>query len=151
VVPVLLVAHLLLRSGEGLRTIGLDRSGPGQDLAQGAVLAATVGGSGLVLYFVLHRAGINLTVVADGLPPAWWRLPVLVLSAAQNALLEETLVTGYLLLRLRQLNWSANRALLLSACLRGSYHLYQCGTGRDRCRPGATLGHDRRRPAPRSD
>ena len=51
--------------------------------------------------------------------------PVLVLSAIQNALLEEVLVVGYLLHRLRQLGWSDNRALALSAGLRGSYHLYQ--------------------------
>jgi membrane protease YdiL (CAAX protease family) len=50
---------------------------------------------------------------------------VLVLSAAQNAILEEVLVAGYLLHRLRQLGWSDNRALLVSALLRGSYHLYQ--------------------------
>ena len=49
----------------------------------------------------------------------------LVLSAAQNAVLEEVLVAGYLLHRLRQLGWSDNRALLVSALLRGSYHLYQ--------------------------
>jgi membrane protease YdiL (CAAX protease family) len=55
----------------------------------------------------------------------WWRIPVLVLSALQNATLEEVLVAGYLLHRLRQLGWSDNRALVLSAVLRGSYHLYQ--------------------------
>jgi membrane protease YdiL (CAAX protease family) len=55
----------------------------------------------------------------------WWRIPVLLLSAAQNATLEEVLVAGYLLHRLRQLGWSDNRALAVSAVLRGSYHLYQ--------------------------
>jgi membrane protease YdiL (CAAX protease family) len=35
------------------------------------------------------------------------------------------LVAGYLLHRLRQLGWSDNRALALSAVIRGSYHLYQ--------------------------
>jgi membrane protease YdiL (CAAX protease family) len=43
----------------------------------------------------------------------------------QNAVLEEVLVAGYLLLRLRQLGWGDGRALALSALLRGSYHLYQ--------------------------
>jgi membrane protease YdiL (CAAX protease family) len=50
---------------------------------------------------------------------------VLVLSALQNAVLEEVLVAGYLLHRLRQLGWGDGRALVLSAVLRGSYHLYQ--------------------------
>ncbi len=125
VVPVLLVAHLLLRSGEGLRGIGLDLRRPGADLLRGAALAAVVGGSGLALYLLAHAAGANLTVVAEALPAVWWRVPVLVLSALQNAALEETLVAGYLLHRLRGLGWSPGRALLLSAVLRGSYHLYQ--------------------------
>src|SRR5439155_14288240 len=59
------------------------------------------------------------------LPHVWWRIPVLLLSALQNATLEEVLVAGYLLHRLRQLGWSDNKALLTSAALRGSYHLYQ--------------------------
>ena len=71
------------------------------------------------------NSGANLTVVAENLPEVWWRIPVLVLSAFQNGLLEEVLVAGYLLHRLRQLGWSDNRALAASAVLRGSYHLYQ--------------------------
>jgi membrane protease YdiL (CAAX protease family) len=32
---------------------------------------------------------------------------------------------GYLLTRLRQLGWSADRSVLAAALLRGCYHLYQ--------------------------
>jgi membrane protease YdiL (CAAX protease family) len=32
---------------------------------------------------------------------------------------------GYLLTRFRQLGWSENRSVLVSALLRGAYHLYQ--------------------------
>jgi membrane protease YdiL (CAAX protease family) len=124
-VPVLLAVHFLTRSGEGLRPLGLDRPRPGFDLSRGALLAAVVGGAGLVFYLVVHALGVNLTVVAEALPPVWWRDPVLVLSAAQNAVLEEVLVAGYLLHRLRRLGWSDGRALAVSAVLRGSYHLYQ--------------------------
>jgi membrane protease YdiL (CAAX protease family) len=84
-----------------------------------------VGGGGLGFYLLAHASGANLTVVAENLPHVWWRFPVLVLSAAQNGLLEEVLVAGYLLHRLRQLGWTDGRALTLSAVLRGSYHLYQ--------------------------
>lgn len=125
VVPVLLVGYLLLRSGESFRAIGLDRLRARTDLVRGAVLAALVGGVGLAFYLATHAAGVDLTVVAEDLPAVWWRIPVLLLSAVQNALLEETLVAGYLLHRLRQLRWSDNRALAVSAVLRGSYHLYQ--------------------------
>jgi membrane protease YdiL (CAAX protease family) len=125
IVPVFLVAHFLLRSGERMATIGVDATRRRSDLWLGALLAFVVGGSGLGLYLGAHALGANLTVVPENLPAQWWRIPVLALSALQNAALEEVLVAGFLLHRLRQLGWSDNRALLLSAGLRGSYHLYQ--------------------------
>jgi membrane protease YdiL (CAAX protease family) len=125
VVPVFLVAHFLMRSGERMATLGVDDAEPRRDLLRGGVLAAVVGGAGLGLYLAAHASGANLTVVAENLPTVWWRIPVLLLSALQNATLEEVLVAGFLLHRLRQLGWSDNRALALSAFVRGSYHLYQ--------------------------
>ena len=101
-VPVALALHLLVRSGEGARTIGFDLRRPATDLGRGVVLAAVVGGTGLAFYLAVQLTGLNLTVVAEDLPAVWWRIPVLVLSAAQNAVLEEVLVGGYLLHRLRQ-------------------------------------------------
>ncbi|MFE2157798.1 CPBP family intramembrane glutamic endopeptidase [Streptomyces lydicus] len=125
-VPVALVAHLLMceRAG-GLRAIGFDRRRPGFDLSRGAGLAAVIGGSGLLLYLGARAAGFNLTVVPEALPDVWWKIPVLVASAVQNAVLEEVIVVGYLLRRLDQLGWSSMAALAASAVLRGSYHLYQ--------------------------
>jgi membrane protease YdiL (CAAX protease family) len=125
IVPVFLAAHFLTRSGERLSSIGIDFTRKRMDLLRGATIAAIIGGSGLALYLGAHAAGVDLTVVPESLPVIWWRIPVLLLSALQNATLEEVLVAGYLLHRLRQLGWSDNRALALSALLRGSYHLYQ--------------------------
>ncbi|MGH3496051.1 MAG: CPBP family intramembrane glutamic endopeptidase [Nocardioidaceae bacterium] len=125
VVPVLLVAYLLRRSAESLRTVGLDGTQPVRDGARGAVIAAVIGGAGLGFYLLTYALGVDLTVVVENLPPVWWKFPVLVASAAQNALLEEVVVAGYLLHRLAQAGWSPRRALLLSAVVRGSYHLYQ--------------------------
>jgi len=124
-VPVLLVLYLLGRTGEGAMTLGLDRSQPGRDAIRGGLLAAAVGAAGLAFYLVTFAAGTNLTVQPESLPAVWWRVPVLLLSALQNGLLEEVLVAGYLLHRLRQLGWGDGRALAVSAVLRGSYHLYQ--------------------------
>ncbi|WP_246531152.1 CPBP family intramembrane glutamic endopeptidase [Streptomyces bathyalis] len=125
-VPVVLVAHLLTREGAGgLRSLGFDRSRPGFDLGRGAVLAAAIGGSGLGFYLGALQAGFNLTVVPESLPHVWWRIPVLILSAIQNSVLEEVIVVGYLLRRLGQLDFSPWAALAVSALLRGSYHLYQ--------------------------
>ncbi len=123
--PVLLVFYLLARSGEGPKSIGLDASQPGKDLAWGAGLAALIGGAGLGLYLIAFHAGVELNVVAENLPDVWWRFPVLVLSAAQNGILEEVIVVGYLLTRLDQLGVKPGTAIAISAVIRGSYHLYQ--------------------------
>jgi len=124
--PVLLVFYLLARSGERpTKTLGLDLSRPGWDLAWGAGLAAVIGGTGLGLYLIAYHAGVELNVVAENLPDVWWRFPVLVLSAAQNGILEEVIVVGYLLSRLQKLGVHPAAAIAISAVIRGSYHLYQ--------------------------
>jgi membrane protease YdiL (CAAX protease family) len=124
--PVLLAFYLLARNGERSSAIGVDRSQPRRDLLRGAALAALIGGSGLGLYLIAYNySGISLNIVAESLPDVWWRIPVLLLSALQNGLLEEVLVTGYLLTRLRKLGVRPARAVAISAVLRGSYHLYQ--------------------------
>lgn len=124
-VPVALVAHLLARGGESLRTLGFDRRDGVRDLARGAAVAACVGAAGLAFYLAAVAVGVNLTVDPAQLPGAWWRVPVLIAVAAQNAVLEEVIVLGYLTRRLEQLGWSFKRRTAASAVLRGSYHLYQ--------------------------
>ncbi|MDI3424196.1 CPBP family intramembrane glutamic endopeptidase [Streptomyces luteolus] len=124
-VPVALVAHLLVREGAGLRAIGFDLRRPLPDLGGGAVIAAGIGSTGIAFYLAARELGVNLTVVPEGLPDVWWKFPVLVLSAAQNSIVEEVIVVGYLLRRLDQLGWSPGASLAASSVLRGSYHLYQ--------------------------
>ncbi len=123
--PVALVIYLMARSGETPSDMGLDASQPARDAARGAVLAAVIGGAGLGLYLAAFNLGISLNVVPENLPAIWWRIPVLILNAAQNGILEEVLVVGYLLRRLDQLGWTPWCAIAFSAVLRGSYHLYQ--------------------------
>jgi membrane protease YdiL (CAAX protease family) len=123
--PVALVIYLMARSGESPSDIGLDGRHPGQDAARGAALAALIGGTGLGLYLTAYKLGVSLNVVPEDLPAIWWRIPVLILNAAQNGILEEVLVIGYLLRRLDQLSWRPWHAILFAAVLRGSYHLYQ--------------------------
>src|ERR1700678_4284782 len=127
--PVLLVFYLLARSGERPSSIGVDARQPGRDLARGAVLAAVIGGSGLLLYLIAYHIGVELNVVAESLPDIWWRIPVLLLSAFQNAALEEVVVLGYLVSRLERLGVRPSRAIAISAVIRGSYHLYQGAGG----------------------
>ena len=123
--PVALVFYLLAREGEGPSVLGLDTTRPASDIARGAVLAAVIGGTGLALYIAAFHLGISRNVVPETLPSVWWRYPVLVLDAAQNGILEEVLVLGYLLRRLDQLGWAPAKAIALAAVVRGSYHLYQ--------------------------
>lgn len=124
-VPALLALHLLSRTGDTLRSLGLDLRARRPDLLLGAGLASVIGGTGLLLYLGARAGGANLTVVPTTLPDVWWRIPVLLFSAFENAFLEEVVVVAYLLRRLDQLGWSPRRALAASALLRGSYHLYQ--------------------------
>ena len=124
-VPAALVVYLLHRSKESLHTIGVDHSQVLRDVGVAVALAVAVGGAGLALYVAAHAAGANLIVVPTTLGPHWWRVPVLLMSAVQNGIYEEVLVSGYLLHRLRQFGWHDNVSLVSSALLRGSYHLYQ--------------------------
>lgn len=120
-----LAVYLLWRSGIGPRTIGLGRPKARVDLPPGLGLAALIGLPGLALYLVAHQLGMSVTLIPASIHDHWWRVPVLILAAIANAGAEEIVVVGYLLTRLRQLDWSPNRALAASALLRGSYHLYQ--------------------------
>ncbi|MDT0527402.1 CPBP family intramembrane glutamic endopeptidase [Micromonospora sp. DSM 115977] len=124
--PVLLAVHLLARDpGDPARTLGLDARRPGQDLTRGAGLAALIGLPGLALFWAAAQLGVNATLVPAALPDLWWTVPVLILAAVQNSVLEEVIVVGYLTTRLRQLQWRVGAIVATSALLRGSYHLYQ--------------------------
>lgn len=118
-------AYLLYRAGMKLAAVGLDRTRPGRDAAWGAGLAALIGIPGLAFYLAAHAVGANLAVAPSTLDDTWWRPIALVLLAVGNAWAEEVLVVGYLITRLRHLGLSENASLLVSALLRGSYHLYQ--------------------------
>ena len=109
----------------GVRRLGLDLGRPGRDLGAGAVLAALIGLPGLALYAVGSQLGITATVIPAALNAYWWTVPVLVLHALKNGLIEEIVVVGYLMTRLRELSWPPGAVLGCSAVLRGSYHLYQ--------------------------
>jgi membrane protease YdiL (CAAX protease family) len=117
--------YLLIRAGFALRAVGLDGRRPGRDALGAAGLAALIGIPGLGLYLVARALGVSVTIAPSTLDDTWWRLPVLVASAAANAWAEEVVMVAYLLTRLRQLGWSENRALGAQALLRGCYHLYQ--------------------------
>jgi len=126
VVPALLAIHLLNRDPEGASArLGLDLRRRWFDLGTGTGLAALIGIPGLGLYAAARALDINTNVAAANLTGNWWTVPVLVLAAAANAVLEEVVVVGYLVSRLRDIGWPIAYVVLASALLRGSYHLYQ--------------------------
>ena len=126
-VAVGLAGYLLVRAGTSLREAwaGGDRWVRLSDAGWGALLALGVGSIGVVLYLASYALGINLAVSASGLTDTWWRIPVLVLAALQNSVVEEFIVLGFVQVRLRQLGFGDGAAIGLAALLRGSYHLYQ--------------------------
>jgi membrane protease YdiL (CAAX protease family) len=129
IVPALLAIHLMSRDPGGVRgLLGLTWPTPAYlpvDLAYGAGLAAVIGIPGLGLYLAARELGVNTIVAPANLPTVWWAVPVLILAAAQNAVLEEVVVVGYLVTRLREIGFQTWQAVATSAVLRGSYHLYQ--------------------------
>lgn len=124
--PVVLALFLLSGPGKSaVRAIGLDLAAPWRDLGIGVALSAVIGIPGIGVYLVGRELGVTATVVPSALNEYWWTIPILVLSALQNALLEEVVAVGYLMTRLNQLGWRTPGAIAASAALRGSYHLYQ--------------------------
>ena len=123
--PVWLVVYLVRRNGEGVSAIGLSWDRPREDILRGVALFIVVGLGGIAVYLGAVAAGVNRFVVPA--PPLghWWTVPVIFLNAAVAALLEETIVVGYLITRLRQLHWTPLAAVGASALLRACYHLYQ--------------------------
>jgi membrane protease YdiL (CAAX protease family) len=128
VVPALLALHLLNRTlgVRGARDVlGLNTQRWRFDVGTGAALTAVIGVPGLLLYLGARAVGLNANLAAATIADVWWSGPVLFLIAAGNAVLEETVVVGYLIVRLREIGLSTPVVVAASALLRGSYHLYQ--------------------------
>ncbi|AEG45562.1 CPBP family intramembrane glutamic endopeptidase [Isoptericola variabilis] len=125
-VPVALALFLLSGRGRGaLAALGVDRARPGRDVAWGVALAAAIGIPGLAFYALGRVLGITVSVQASALNEHWWTVPVLILAALKNGVLEEVIAVGYLYERTRELGWDRLRFVVASSLLRGTYHLYQ--------------------------
>ena len=128
-VPVALVLYLLWvyqrPHGGPLRSMGFDLRRPGFDLGVGSAVFVGIGIGGLVLYYVSRELGYNTSVSPANLTAAWWTVPMLLLLAVKNAVLEEVVMVGYLFTRWRQSGGGILAVLAGSALIRGAYHLYQ--------------------------
>lgn len=125
VVPLALL--LLIRTGQTPTVLGLGLPRWGLDIWPGLGLAATSFGAeipvALVLAPVLARNSTLVNRVSIGHVPAYYVIWGIAMSAI-TAIAEEVLVNGYLITRLGQLGWTPKSALILSLCLRTSYHVY---------------------------
>jgi membrane protease YdiL (CAAX protease family) len=123
-VPALLALYLLRLSGDRER-IGFDLSRPWRDVGWGFLIAAGIGIPGIGLYLAARAAGLNTIVQPANLAENWWTVPVLIGLAIMNGVLEEVIIVGFWFTRMRQVGWGVPAVLIVSALIRGSYHLYQ--------------------------
>ena len=124
--PVALVLYLLWEKKKSpFDLIGLNLNEPGRDIWRGTWIAALIGIPGLGLYLVSRQLGISAEVIPAAVGEYWWAIPMLLFVAVRASLIEEVIVIGYFFNRLSRLGFSIRSQILLSALLRGSYHLYQ--------------------------
>jgi len=124
--PVVLVCWLLWSSARPhLGSMGLAFDRPVRDVGWGAIIALGIGAGGIVVYLAGRALGLTVAVNPAGLDAHWWTVPVLLLAAARAGIQEEVIMVGYLFARLRQLGWGVWPIILVSATIRGAYHLYQ--------------------------
>lgn len=123
-IPALLALYLLSLTGERA-SIGFDLRRPRFDLTRGLGLAALIGIPGLGLYFAARALGLNTNVAPANLAENWWTVPVLIGFALMNGVLEEVVMIGFFFSRARLLGWAPWVIVVVSAVVRGAYHLYQ--------------------------
>lgn len=124
--PVVLVCFLLWSTSRPhLGRLGLDGRRPVRDILLGLGLALPIGIAGLGIFLAGRALGLGVGISASNLTEQWWTIPVLLLYAARAALQEEIIMIGYLFARLGDLGVGRWGTILISAMIRGTYHLYQ--------------------------
>ncbi len=124
--PVVLVCWLLWSAAKPrLGRLGIDGRRIGGDSLSAVGLALIVGGCGILVYLLGRSLGITVAVSASPTGWLWWTPLMLLFSAFRSGAQEEVIMIGYLFARLRELGWRDWPILVLSALIRGGYHLYQ--------------------------
>ncbi|MBB5598162.1 hypothetical protein BKA12_001242 [Neomicrococcus lactis] len=125
--PVALVLFLLYVSlrVSPFKLLGFDFARIGRDALWGFLLFLAMGLGTLAVYAAGRALGLTTTIVPSALDSYWWTVPVLLLSALRHGILEEVVVVGWFFDRLHRLSFSPMWVVLISAVVRGSYHLYQ--------------------------
>jgi len=120
----LLVAYVLMRSGESFRDIGLTRDRLGANLVMAVGLTLLLFLCAGIVVASMRALGVHSISTRNRLLERWPYEPAVLVESIRTALVEEVIVCGYLLHRLRQLGWSDRKALTASMVVRSSYHVY---------------------------
>jgi membrane protease YdiL (CAAX protease family) len=123
--PVLLIAYLLTRSGEGRWGIGLGRFDGRADGLVGLGLWITSFVLVLVLARLFEPLGQNNVDFLPNELPLWFRIVEAFAIATTAGVTEEVVVRGYAQTRLEQLKAPTAVILLLPTALWGMLHLYE--------------------------
>ncbi len=125
-VPVALVCFLLWSTAKPhLGRLGVDARHPVRDALFGLGLALPIGIAGIGIFLAGRALDLGVGITASSLTEQWWTIPVLLLTAARAAIQEQFIMIGYLYARLGDLGVGRWAMILISATIRGSYHLYQ--------------------------
>lgn len=125
-IPVVLALYLMHRTlGRSMKDIGFDFRCPGKDTLFGAGLFLVMGLGTLGVYAAGRALGITTALSTANLADYWWSVPVLLLSAMRHAVLEEVIMLAFLFGYGKKLGFGPWTLILVSALIRGSYHLYQ--------------------------
>lgn len=115
--------------GGGTASDGVVRDGARRaawgDAWRAVGLFVLIGAGTLVVYAAGRALGVTAQISTNNLNAAWWTVPVLLLQAVKNGVLEEVLLLGFFWDRLERLRWSPWAIIVGLAVFRGSYHLYQ--------------------------
>ena len=122
--PVLVIAYLLVRSGEGWAGIGLTRFRAG-DVGHGVALWVASFVLVLVLAQLFQFFGHREVDFLPEALPLWFRVIQAVLIATTAGATEEIVVRGYAQTRLEQLKAPTAVIVLLPTALWGVLHVYQ--------------------------
>lgn len=126
VAPAALAIYLLWQISNRKPTeYGFDFKQFNKDGLRALITAAAIGIPGIGLYFTARALGLSAQIAASDYKPSVIAVILMLLSAVRAGILEEVIVVAYLLDRLERVGFKPRNSLLLSAGLRGSYHLYQ--------------------------
>lgn len=129
-VPVALVIYFVCINNRttlrgALNRFGVNTNRPLFDLGTGIGLYLILGIGTLGVYAAGRALNLTTALVPSSAAEYWWTVPILILAALKNGILEQFVMIGFFFDRTRALGWSPAATIITSALIRGAYHSYQ--------------------------